>query len=41
MVEHNVIIETAIKILNKHAKSIMLNFFVNFSDFMLVNGGDK
>ena len=28
VVEHNVIIDTAIKILNKHGKSVMLDFFV-------------
>ena len=28
VLEHNVIIETAIKILNKHGKSVMLDFFV-------------
>ena len=30
VVEHNVIIETAIKILNKHGKSVMLDFFRNW-----------
>ena len=32
MVEHNLIIETANKIINKQGKSVMLDFFTNFSD---------
>ena len=30
VVKHNVIIKTAIKILNKHGKSVMLDFFRNW-----------
>ena len=32
VVEHNVIIETANKIINKQDKSVMLNIFTNCSD---------
>ena len=32
MVEHNLIIETANKIINKQGKSVMLDFFTNYSD---------
>ena len=32
MVEHNLIIETANKIINKQGKSVMLDFFTNCSD---------
>ena len=38
MVEHNVIIETANKIINKQAKSVMLDFFFRI---VPVNGGHK
>ena len=32
VVEHNVIIETAPKIINKQGKSVILEFFTNCSD---------
>ena len=38
VVEHNVIIETANKIINKQAKSVMLDFFFKI---VPVNGGHK
>ena len=44
MVEHNLIIETANKIINKQGKSVMLDFFTNCSDLCLdmpIKGGDK
>ena len=40
VVEHNLIIETAHKIVNKGGKSIMLDFFYKLWWFILVNGGD-
>ena len=33
MVEHNLIIETANKITNKQGKSVVLDFFTNFTSF--------
>ena len=33
VVEHNLIFETANKIINKQGKSVMLDFFTNCSDF--------
>ena len=41
VVEHNVIIETASKIINKQGKSVKLDFFYKLLWFMPVNGGDK